>query len=214
MSKNLSQVTKDQIKDLIVKTVKQEKPETAKQLIALMQQNHAITPEETSNLLIELENENRLRFTRHELSKPSSAREYIFSKQATWYWTTILLATVITIAVFTITGDSVPLVFFRYSLGIIFVLFLPGFTLVKVLFPAKIPLKTSLESTDMIERVALSFGMSLALVPIVGLILNFTPWGIKLTTIILSLIALTVVFATASILREHHTKLGPAQTKR
>jgi hypothetical protein len=124
VSKNLSQVTKDQIKDLIVKTVKQEKPETAKQLIALMQQNHAITPEETSNLLIELENENRLRFTRHELSKPSSAREYIFSKQATWYWTTILLATVITIAVFTITGDSVPLVFFRYSLGIIFVLFL------------------------------------------------------------------------------------------
>ncbi|WP_048077056.1 DUF1616 domain-containing protein, partial [Halorubrum sp. AJ67] len=31
---------------------------------------------------------------------------------------------------------------------------------------------------DGIERVALSFGLSIAVVPLIGLVLNFTPWGI------------------------------------
>ena len=33
---------------------------------------------------------------------------------------------------------------------------------------------------DGIERVALSFGLSIAIVPLIGLVLNFTPWGIRL----------------------------------
>jgi uncharacterized membrane protein len=103
----------------------------------------------------------------------------------------------------------VPLVYLRYALGIIFLLFLPGFAFIKALFPAKAPVKTSSENMDTIERVVLSFGMSLVLVPIVGLILNYTPWGIRLTPIVLSLLALTVVFATAAIIRESQTKQNP-----
>lgn len=209
MSKNLSQVAKDQIKDLIIQTFKKEKPETAKQLIALMQQQHAITPEQTTTLLIELENEDLLHFTKEESVKPSSTRIYIFSKQATWYWTTILLASVTAIAVFTINVNGIPLAYLRYSLGIIFILFLPGFAFIKALFPKKVPIKTSSKDIDIIERVALSFGMSLVLVPIVGLILNFTPWGIRLTPITLSLLGLTVVFATVAILIEYQTKFRP-----
>jgi uncharacterized membrane protein len=94
----------------------------------------------------------------------------------------------------------------RFALGIIFVLYLPGYTFIKALFPSKVPTKTSSENLDTIERVVLSLGMSLALTPIVGLILNYTPWGITLTPITLSLLALTVIFATAAILREHQTK--------
>jgi uncharacterized membrane protein len=48
--------------------------------------------------------------------------------------------------------------------------------------------------------------MSLALTPIVGLILNYTPWGIRLTPIVLSLLALTIVFATAAIIRGNQAK--------
>ena len=59
---------------------------------------------------------------------------------------------------------------------------------------------------DTIERAVLSFGISLALVSIVGLILNYTPWGISLTPIALSLLALTIVFATAAVLREYQAK--------
>jgi uncharacterized membrane protein len=124
----------------------------------------------------------------------------------TWYWTTIALAITTAIAVFTIPDTAYPIVYLRSTLGIIFVLFLPGFALIKALFPAKVPIKSSSENMDTIERVALSFGMSLALAPIAGLKLNYTPWGIRLTPITLSLLALTIVFATAAVLREYQAK--------
>jgi uncharacterized membrane protein len=83
-------------------------------------------------------------------------------------------------------------------MGTIFILFLPGYTFIKILFPKK--------ELDNIERVALSIGMSLALVPITGLILNYTPWGIRTNPITISLLALTTSLATAAIIREHQTK--------
>ena len=66
---------------------------------------------------------------------------------------------------------------------------------IKALFPTK--------ELDNIERTALSVGMSLALVPITGL-LNYTPWGIRVTPVTLSLLALTITFATAAVIREFH----------
>ena len=80
MTKNLNQATKDQIKDLIIQTVKKENPETAKQLIALIQERHAIPPEQTTSLIIELENEDRLHFTRQEPSTSASAKECFLKK--------------------------------------------------------------------------------------------------------------------------------------
>jgi uncharacterized membrane protein len=45
---------------------------------------------------------------------------------------------------------------------------------------------------DGIERVALSFGTSIAVVPLIGLVLNFTPFGIRLVPIVASLSAFTL----------------------
>lgn len=128
---------------------------------------------------------------------------YIFSSNARWYWATIALAVATTIAVFTIPEDAYPIVYARSILGAIFVLWLPGYTFIKAIFSAHVPIKTSTENFDNIERIALSLGMSLAFTPIVGLILNYTPWGIRLAPITLSLLALTTVFATVAIFREH-----------
>jgi uncharacterized membrane protein len=203
VSINLSQVTKDQINHIIQK-VKKERPETAKLLIRSMPTHYSIPPKQATRMLIELENEDRLNLTRQKQVKPISMREYAFSKKGTWYWITILLAIVTTIAVFTITENRFPLVYLRYSVGLIFVLFLPGFALVRAFFPEKVPIKTPSKNLDAMERVALSFGITFVLVPMVGLILNYTSWGIRLMPITLSLTGLTVVFATAAILREYH----------
>jgi uncharacterized membrane protein len=65
---------------------------------------------------------------------------------------------------------------------------------------------------DSIERLALSVGLSLALVPIVGLVLNYTPWGIRLAPIILSLLVLTVAFAASALVREYQANIAEPQT--
>lgn len=209
---NTSNQTKNQIKDLIIETVKKQNPETAKQLVRLVQQTQNLSEEEITLLLIELENEDKLHFTKKEPSTPKSPRAYALSQKTAWYWTTIALAIVTTIAVFTIPEDAIPIVYIRSMLGSIFVLFLPGYAFIKALFPAQVPIKTSSYNLDTIERVALGFGMSIALTSIVGLILNYTPLGIRLTPITLSLLALTTVFATASIIREYQAKVNPALT--
>lgn len=68
----------------------------------------------------------------------------------------------------------------RIILGFPFVLFFPGYALVAALFPRK-------ERMGGIERLALSFGLSIAVVALTLLILNYTPWGIRLVSIIYSL---------------------------
>ena len=73
----------------------------------------------------------------------------------------------------------------RILLGVAMVLFVPGYALIAALFPAKGDL-------DGIERVALSFGLSIAVVPLIGLALNYTPWGIRLDPILASLTLFTL----------------------
>jgi uncharacterized membrane protein len=75
--------------------------------------------------------------------------------------------------------------FLRVLFGIPVVLFVPGYALIAALFPG-------IKDIDDIERVALSFGLSIAVVPLTGLVLNYTPWGIRLDPIVISLCLLTV----------------------
>lgn len=103
------------------------------------------------------------------------------------------------------------MVYIRYVLGGVFVLWLPGYTFIKALYPTQVPIKTSSENLDTIERVVLSAGMSIALVPMVGLLLNYTPWGIRLTPVTLSLLGLTLTFALAAIIREYQTRVQTQQ---
>lgn len=62
--------------------------------------------------------------------------------------------------------------FLRTYLGIILVLFLPGYALTGALFPAK-------KDLDGIERAAISFGLSISIAPLLGLGLNYSSWGIR-----------------------------------
>ncbi|MEM2111046.1 MAG: DUF1616 domain-containing protein, partial [Candidatus Bathyarchaeia archaeon] len=68
------------------------------------------------------------------------------------------------------------------------------------------PLKTSSKGLDIIERAGLSLAISFALIPIFGLILNYTPWGIRLTPILVSLLAFTIISSTIAVIREYQIK--------
>lgn len=100
----------------------------------------------------------------------------------------------------TILAVSTPVVqdsALRIVAGLPFVLFIPGYALIAALFPeaGTPPAEETAdrEGIDGIERVALSFGLSIAVVPLIGLVLNFTPFGIRLVPIIASVSLFTVV---------------------
>jgi len=106
---------------------------------------------------------------------------------------TVLLAVVIAFFPSTIA---------RIILGLPFLLFFPGYTLIAALFPKK-------ESLGGVERVALSLGLSIAVVPLIGLVLNFTPWGIRLDPILISLVVF--IIAASGVAWYRREKLAPEE---
>nr|HOP09146.1 DUF1616 domain-containing protein [Candidatus Methanofastidiosa archaeon] len=86
---------------------------------------------------------------------------------------TIAIATALTIVSVVL---DIPI--FRQVFGIAFILFCPGYAFISALFVKR-------REMDYIERIALSFGLSLAIVPLIGLALNYTPYGIRLSPILI-----------------------------
>lgn len=83
-------------------------------------------------------------------------------------------------------GSPVSLV-----LGLIFALFSPGYTLVAAIFARR-------DDLDIVQRLALSFGLSIVVVPLVGVVLNYTPWGIGLYPVLVSLLVFIIVAAAVA----------------
>lgn len=73
----------------------------------------------------------------------------------------------------------------RTILGIPMVLFIPGYVLIAALFPKK-------NDLDNLERIILSFGFSIATVPLIGLGLNYTTFGIRSIPILVSLTVFSI----------------------
>jgi len=195
----VNQKNKDTLDQKLIKLVQERKPTNVRQLVDLTKLETPFIPEqEIMQHILRLESQGKLKLKEPLIRTSPKLSTYLKTTESTWYWIIIILAIATALTVFTIPENSYPLIYIRYLLGAIFVLFLPGYSLIKLLFPEK--------ELDNIERTALSMGMSLALVPITGLILNYTPWGIRTTPVTLSLLTLTIIFATAAIIREHQTK--------
>ncbi|GBC72899.1 hypothetical protein HRbin04_00294 [archaeon HR04] len=109
-------------------------------------------------------------------------------------WITAIV-TAVTILTIYVLPDAIPWSIVRIVVGGAFVLFIPGYALVQLLFPSR--------EMDVIERVALSIGLSLAVVPLTGFLLNYSPWGIRLDPIVASVSALSIILAFASVYRAY-----------
>jgi uncharacterized membrane protein len=82
----------------------------------------------------------------------------------------------------------------RIILGVPFLLFFPGYTLMAVLFVNK-------EEMDRLEKFALSFGISVAVVALIGFGLNYSTWGIKLEPVLISVASFIIVMSEIALIR-------------
>lgn len=112
-----------------------------------------------------------------------------------WFWSVLALVCVATLIVYVVPG-LFPLGILRWVFGSI-LLFLPGYATIRLLFP--------FSELHFYEKLALSGAVSLAIIPTVGFVLNFTPWGIRFLPILASLAAYTIVTVTAAASRSYFT---------
>jgi uncharacterized membrane protein len=86
---------------------------------------------------------------------------------------------------------------FRLILGIPFLFFIPGYLLIFLLFPTK----EEYNGIKTVERIGLSIGLSIALVSIVSLMLNFTPWRITLESVLFLLFLIVEIMGIFALYR-------------
>jgi uncharacterized membrane protein len=94
------------------------------------------------------------------------------------------------------------------------ILFIPGYVLVAALIPGN-------RGIDPVERVALSFGLSIAIVPLIGFVLSLNARGIDLDSIVFSVGSITFFFTLVAYIRrkalhvpeQFSPSLGAASTR-
>ena len=146
--------------------------------------------DEAVRALIELQGEKKLAV---EEARPySSLSSFAWSPYSLWFWAA-LGAVAASKALVTVSSGVV--LYARYVFGSALVLFLPGYALIEALYPKR--------ELDELTRFALSIGLSLAIVPLTGLVLNYTPWGIRLLPVTISIAGLTVILLFAAVFRKH-----------
>jgi len=114
-------------------------------------------------------------------------------KPTRWLEIIVLYTIVTMLIVYLVPGDS-PLFVLRYVFGFVFVVFLPGYCLVNILFLGAIRL-------DPVEMAVLSVALSFGITGLAGLFLGLSI-GINFTTITVSLSGIVLGLAVVAFVRK------------
>ncbi len=102
--------------------------------------------------------------------------------------------TLLTLLIVYAVPSGSSLVPVRWVIGFAFALLVPGYLAVEVLFPEN-------RGLSGIERLALGVGLSLVIIVFTGLLLNYTPWGLRLNPLMMSLATLSIGLALLAFAR-------------
>ena len=92
--------------------------------------------------------------------------------------------------------------YIRVPLAVICLFFFPGYTVICALFPGK-------NELGRMERWVLSFAFSVIMVSLIGFVLNFTPWGLRLLPCLISISTFTIAMSLLVMYRR--SKLPPQE---
>jgi len=190
--------------------INDKKPRSVEELSEMMKQEYDITENEIIISILKLHANGSIEFRNPKVE--NSFRAYSVGNETVWYWVTIGIGFFAALLFFTISETAYPLIYLRNFMGLFLVLFLPGYVFVRILFPINVMTKTQHKQIETIQRVALSIGISAVIVTIIGLLVYYSPWGLDLSPIVLSLFVLTSVLATAALFKEYRIKKVSSET--
>ena len=126
-------------------------------------------------------------------------------KSHRWFGIIVLFTVLTLFAVYVVPVDS-PLVVFRYVFGFVFVVSLPGYCLVSVLFSKE-------NKVDLVEEVVLSVALSFGIAGLVGLFLGLSPIGINFASITVSLSAIVLILSAVAFMRKRSYEKGTCKAQ-
>jgi uncharacterized membrane protein len=165
---------------------------TVKRLVEILESTGLSQSEAAEAVYMQME-AGEIRFV--DPKPPRTYQGYLLSLYSAWFWLVAgaLVSMALTIYVL---PQNPPVSWLRVGLGFLTSLYLPGFTFIEALYPKQ-------DELEELERFALGVGLSLALTPLVGFVLNYTPWGIRLAPITVAISLLTLVFGVIGVYRKY-----------
>lgn len=143
--------------------------QTVGQLVKVVQQSDpSLSLQDIIRSIESLNHDNKLLLNEPRVIEPFG--KYLKSNFAALsFWLTIIAASLAMITVFLPT-ISVASNIIRIGAGIAITLFIPGYALTILLFPR--------EKISAIHRMGIAIGLSLTIIPFIGLILNYSPLNV------------------------------------
>jgi len=181
------------IENLILEAIDEGKASNVREVISLLREK--FSEAEILEAIKGLEDKEKIELN-NNIPAHYSFIQYLKNADCNLWLYLVFSASLATLTAIYLIPAIYPIVIARWVLGSLFILFLPGYTLIEALFPKRLESR----SLDAIVRLALGIGLSLAITPLIGLLLNYTPWGIRLDPIVFSLTLFTL---TMSLVAAH-----------
>ena len=169
---------------------------TVKSLVESLMNTGLSQSEAAKSLYLQME-AGEVRFV--DTKPPTSYPGYLLSLYSAWFWLVVGVLASMALTIY-VLPQRPPISWLRVGLGMLTSLYLPGFTFIEALYPKK-------DELEELERFALGVGLSLALTPLVGFVLNYTPWGIRLNPITAAISLLTLAFGLLGVYRKYQYHL-------
>jgi uncharacterized membrane protein len=165
----------ESLDSVILKVVETKQPKNVKELVQFVQEQVSASLDDITNEVKNLQQKGLIVLEEPTILK-NRFRDFLSLRKDMWFWVTISLT------------------LFAFISIIFFASFLPGYCLTEALFPRQ-------SAMDEIERFTFSVGLSFAITALVGLFLSFTPFGLTLTTALVTLGFIVIVLALAAFKR-------------
>ncbi|ADY01247.1 hypothetical protein VMUT_1040 [Vulcanisaeta moutnovskia 768-28] len=122
----------------------------------------------------------------------SSAAQYLFSIESLWFWISLAITY---IAFASIYVNNLVINFIRYFVGAIFITFVLGYAVVEFVYPKG-------DEVSPLERFVLSLGLSITIIPIVGVILSYMPFKYTVYSVSAALTILASIMLILALARK------------
>lgn len=181
-------------KQVIQDTLRDERPNTVRRLVHLVQKKTNLEKTEIYDAIQQMEKEKKIHLgaTRIERNLPSTLRNFFlrFHYYSVEFWVILSFTLIFFPLVLLVQRDS-PVIFLRTIIGLLFCLFIPGWTFANLLFPKLY------ETIDQFERMLLALGVNIGIVIFTGISLD-TYWVIDDYSFVISIGLVTIVLLLIS----------------
>ena len=134
--------------------ISEKKPGSVKELSDLVKHTYNLTENEILTEILKMQSKGLIKLNNSEI-EPFRFREYLASSETIWFWIIIIVGAVVALLFFVNSETTYPLIYVRNVFGLLFILFLPGYALMRILFPINLAVRASNDQVHSIQRIAL-----------------------------------------------------------